>query len=62
MKARLGTLGSDASDGLPGQRSGTLVAWTAKPGTLAHDGSERNNPTTEALLRHLEEPGPEVGG
>ena len=39
----------------------TLVAYAAKEGTVASDGSGRNSPYSEALLRHLEEPGLEVG-
>ena len=39
----------------------TLVAYAAKEGTVAADGSGRNSPYSEALLAHLEEPGLEVG-
>ena len=39
----------------------TLVAYAAKGGTVASDGAGRNSPYSEALLRHLEEPGLEVG-
>ena len=39
----------------------TLVAYAAKEGTVASDGSGRNSPYSAALLRHLEEPGLEVG-
>ena len=39
----------------------TLVAYAAKEGTVAADGSGRNSPYSKALLRHLEEPGLEVG-
>ena len=35
----------------------TLVAYAAKEGTVASDGEGRNSPYSEALLRHLEEPG-----
>ena len=40
---------------------GTLLAYSAKEGTLALDGKGRNSPYTSALLRYLEEPGLEVG-
>ena len=40
---------------------GTLLAYSAKEGTLALDGRGRNSPYTGALLRYLEEPGLEVG-
>ena len=39
----------------------TLVAYAAKEGTVAADGSGRNSPYSEALLAHLEEPGLEIG-
>ena len=39
----------------------TLVAYAAKEGTVAADGAGRNSPYSAALLRHLEEPGLEVG-
>ena len=39
----------------------TLVAYAAKEGTVASDGAERNSPYSAALLKHLEEPGLEVG-
>ena len=39
----------------------TLVAYAAKGGTVASDGTGRNSPYTEALLKYLEEPGLEVG-
>ncbi len=39
----------------------TLVAYAAKGGTTAADGSGRNSPYTAALLAHIAEPGVEVG-
>ena len=39
----------------------TLVAYAAKEGTTADDGAARNSPYTTALLKHLEEPGLEIG-
>ena len=39
----------------------TLVAYAAKEETLAYDGEGRNSPYSTALLKHLEEPGLEVG-
>ena len=39
----------------------TLVAYAAKEGTVASDGTGRNSPYSEALLTYLEEPGLEVG-
>ena len=40
---------------------GTLLAYSAKEGTVALDGKGRNSPYASALLRYLEEPGLEVG-
>ena len=37
-----------------------LVAYAAKHGTFAEDGTEKHSPFTEALLRHIEEPDLEV--
>ena len=39
----------------------TLIAYAAKEGTVASDGTGRNSPYSEALLAHLEEPGLELG-
>ncbi len=40
---------------------GTVVAYAARDGTTAADGSGRNSPYTKALLTHLEDPGVDVG-
>jgi uncharacterized caspase-like protein len=37
-----------------------LIAYAAKHGTTAEDGSVEHSPFTEALLAHIEEPGLEV--
>jgi hypothetical protein len=37
-----------------------LVAYSARHGTVADDGSGRHSPYTEALIAHLEEPGLEI--
>lgn len=37
-----------------------LVAYAARHGTVAEDGSGRHSPFTEALLAHIEEPGLEI--
>ncbi len=37
-----------------------LVAYAAKHGTTAEDGSGQHSPFTEALLAHIEEPGLEI--
>lgn len=41
--------------------SGVLVGYAAKGGTLALDGEGRNSPYASALLKHIEEPGLELG-
>jgi hypothetical protein len=38
----------------------TLIAFSAAPGQEASDGEGRNSPFTQALLRHMNEPGLEV--
>ncbi len=38
----------------------TLVAYAAREGTTAADGSGRNSPYTAALLQHIAEPGVEI--
>jgi hypothetical protein len=40
---------------------GVLVGYAARGGTLALDGEGRNSPYAQALLRHIEEPGLELG-
>ena len=40
---------------------GILVAYSARDGQLALDGSEKHSPFTKALLEHIEEPGLEIG-
>lgn len=40
---------------------GVLVSYAAKGGTVAYDGKGRNSPYAAALLKHLEEPGLEIG-
>jgi uncharacterized caspase-like protein len=40
----------------------SLVAFSAKDGSVANDGPPgRNSPYAEAMLRHLGNPGPEIG-
>jgi hypothetical protein len=38
----------------------TIVAYSAKQGTLAEDGSGRNSPFASSLLRRLQQPGLEI--
>ena len=40
--------------------AGTLVSYAAKEGTTADDGRGQHSPYTQALLKHLDEPGLEI--
>jgi len=40
---------------------GTLISYSTEPGNVALDGDGKHSPFTEALLRHIETPGLEVG-
>jgi uncharacterized caspase-like protein len=40
--------------------SDTLIAFAAKAGSIALDGAGRNSPFTEALLKHIAEPGIDI--
>ncbi len=39
---------------------GTLIAYATQPDNVALDGTGRNSPFTEAVLRHIETPGLEI--
>ncbi len=39
---------------------GSFIAYSTQPGNVALDGDGRNSPFTEALLRHMSEPGADV--
>jgi Caspase domain len=51
--------GVQASEGLTGMQAatGAFIAFSTKPGFTALDGTGRNSPFAEALLRHMDEPG-----
>jgi tetratricopeptide (TPR) repeat protein len=40
---------------------GVLVAYAARDGRVAEDGADGHSPFTAALLKHLEEPGVDIG-
>lgn len=44
----------------PEVNGGTLIAYAAKGGTVAEDGTGRNSPFAKALLDHIEVPGLEI--
>ncbi len=41
--------------------AGTLIAYSTKEGEVAADGQGKHSPFTEALLKHIEMPGVEIG-
>ena len=60
----MGTRSSQVSQGLAEVRTGvgTLIAFSTQPGNVATDGTGRNSPYAEALLRHIEVSGTDVSG
>ncbi len=57
IRSRLVGDGMARMDNLP---SDTMVAFATRPGEVAVDGSGAHSPYTEALLKHIEEPGLEL--
>jgi uncharacterized caspase-like protein len=47
--------------GVEPSKPNTLIAFAAKGGSTASDGDSRNSPFTTALLKHLVQPGLELG-
>lgn len=39
---------------------GSFIAFSTEPGNVAADGTGRNSPFTEALLRHIDQPGANI--
>lgn len=60
----MGTRSSQVSQGLAEVRTGvgTLIGFSTQPGNVAADGTGRNSPYTEALLRHIEAPDRDISG
>ena len=58
----MGTRSVQIGQGLAEVRTGvgTLIAFSTQPGYVALDGSGRNSPYTEALLKYAEVPGKDV--
>ena len=52
--------GADRGLARVGFRVGTMISYSTSPGQIARDGAGRNSPYTEALLRHLGEPGVDI--
>lgn len=69
MKAWTSDLTQDAVKGMvrtsglavPNPQRGTLVAFAAKDGAVALDGTGKNSPYAKALMQHMVEPGVEIG-
>ena len=59
----LGTRSVSVGQGLATIQSaiGTLIAYSTQPNNVALDGEGRNSPFTSALLKHLADPGVDVG-
>jgi formylglycine-generating enzyme required for sulfatase activity len=57
IRSRLVGDGLARMDNLP---SNTMVAFATRPGDVAVDGSGAHSPYTEALLKHIDEPGLEL--
>jgi Caspase domain/Putative peptidoglycan binding domain len=60
----MGTRSAQVSQGLAEVRTGvgTLIGFSTQPGNVATDGTGRNSPYAEALLRHIEVSGTDVSG
>jgi hypothetical protein len=58
----MATRGGQVGQGLAEVRTGVgmLIGFSTQPGYVALDGTGRNSPYTEALLRHMESPGKDV--
>lgn len=64
LARNMGTRSSQISQGLAEVKTGvgTLIGFSTQPGNVATDGTGRNSPYAQALLRHIEEPGKDLSG
>ncbi|NJO23027.1 MAG: hypothetical protein HC868_08825 [Sphingomonadales bacterium] len=64
LARNMGTRSSQVSQGLAEVKTGvgTLIGFSTQPGNVATDGTGRNSPYAEALLRHIEVPGKDLSG
>lgn len=62
LARNMGTRSTGIGRGLAEMRgiNDTLIVYATNPGNVALDGKEKNSPFTEALLKHIEQPGLEV--
>ena len=62
LARNMGTRSAAIGQGLAEVRTGvgTLIAFSTQPGYVALDGTGRNSPYTEALLKYVELPGKDV--
>ena len=64
LARNMGTRSAQVGQGLAEVKAGigTLIAFSTQPGAFALDGTGRNSPYTEALLKHLETQGKDFSG
>jgi uncharacterized caspase-like protein len=64
LARNLGTRSAQVGQGLAEVKAGigTLIGFSTQPGAFALDGTGRNSPYAEALLRHVEAPGRDFSG
>jgi hypothetical protein len=64
LARNMGTRSTQIAQGLAEVRSGvgTLIGFSTQPGNVATDGTGRNSPYAQALLRYIEAPGKDVSG
>jgi hypothetical protein len=62
LQRSFGTRSIDIGRGLASVESGqgTLISFSTQPGNVALDGTGRNSPFAEALLRHIAKPGEDL--
>ena len=58
----MGTRSASVGTGLAAVETGvgTLISYATQPGNVALDGSGKNSPFTESLLKHIETPGEDI--
>ena len=63
LAATMGARSTNVGQGLAPTDTGigTLITYSTQPGNIALDGDGANSPFTEALIRHIETPGEDIG-
>ncbi len=64
LQRTMGTRAALLGQGLAEVKTGvgTLIGFSTQPGNVATDGTARNSPYAEALLKHMEQPGKDISG